>query len=458
MISFCDNIKSFTTEYITGLDDLKEVTQELSAMDSFQGKTATRVKDYMRDVSLVTIKGMRFLHEEFSNIVDAYVRGYLENIDPATDTIIDCDCLEELINDNHSSHQTFKEINDEINAIVDESSFDLPEPSGGAINELYECITNNLVSLRTAVGEYEYAHRNDMAEFSQLANALSNFMEAYAKFHTDVSNLPFSIPKDNSYNRLNDMVKDREERKSQLADELEHIVEEAPTTFIELKAQIIELGNVPMLWWQMGATKRREAYEVIRLAKSDVRAMLSAEHMRIMEGFIRDFEERGAVVMPVYEGGYQEWVMKLAMRESTNNYRAVNPNGNFLGRYQFGEKALITVGFMDRDGNWNDKAKEYGVESDEDFLNTPAIQDEALVRYRRYNWKNIESDNLDRFIGEEMNNLIITEAGLAAAAHLVGGGGLKTALENGDLKSVADKNGVTVYDYMKEMGRYNINE
>ncbi|MDR2546456.1 MAG: LXG domain-containing protein, partial [Lachnospiraceae bacterium] len=282
MISFRDNIKSFTTEYIAGLDDLKEVTHEFSAMDSFQGKTATRVKDYMRDVSLVTIKGMRFLHEEFSNIIDAYVRGYLENIDPATDTIIDCDCLEELINDNHSAHQTFKEVNDEINAIIDESSLDLPEPSGGTINALYENITNNLVGLRTAVGEYEYAHRNDMAELSQLANALSNFMKAHAKFHTDVSNLPFSIPKDNFYNRLNDMVKDREERKSQLADESEHIVEEAPTTFIELKAQIIMLGNVPMLWWQMSLVKREEVYGVIKQATHDVRMQLSAEHQRIM--------------------------------------------------------------------------------------------------------------------------------------------------------------------------------
>ena len=49
-----------------------------------------------------------------------------------------------------------------------------------------------------------------------------------------------------------------------------------------------------------------------------------------------------------------------------------------MGRYQLGSLALIDAGFKDKERNWTKTAKEYGVSSDQDFLNNPATQDAAF--------------------------------------------------------------------------------
>ena len=50
---------------------------------------------------------------------------------------------------------------------------------------------------------------------------------------------------------------------------------------------------------------------------------------------------------------YTDFVYALRMRESSGNYKVKNPYG-YLGAYQFGEGALIDLGFVKRDGDWRD--------------------------------------------------------------------------------------------------------
>lgn len=57
-----------------------------------------------------------------------------------------------------------------------------------------------------------------------------------------------------------------------------------------------------------------------------------------------------------------------------------------------------------------------------------------------------------------MNDILITESGLLAAAHLVGQGALMRALKRGDLYSEKDGNGTTAAEYMENYGGFNINE
>ncbi|NES73722.1 MAG: hypothetical protein F6K24_55310, partial [Okeania sp. SIO2D1] len=75
----------------------------------------------------------------------------------------------------------------------------------------------------------------------------------------------------------------------------------------------------------------------------------------------------------------------LGQRESSNNYQSENSAG-FIGRYQFGEPALDDAGYYNsRNGapgnswereNWRGKN---GADSKETFLNTPEIQDRAIL-------------------------------------------------------------------------------
>ncbi len=49
-------------------------------------------------------------------------------------------------------------------------------------------------------------------------------------------------------------------------------------------------------------------------------------------------------------GTYAEFLAALRMRESSGDYAAVNTLG-YLGAYQFGEAALVDLGFVIRDAN-----------------------------------------------------------------------------------------------------------
>jgi len=116
------------------------------------------------------------------------------------------------------------------------------------------------------------------------------------------------------------------------------------------------------------------------------------------------------------------------------------------------------LGFKDGAGNWTKKANDYGIYSNEDFLNTPYAQEVATNMLLQKNRGYLKSYNLLKYVGTEISGIKITESGLLAAAHLVGIGGLKKALESGDLTSVKDGNGTTAASYMKWFGGYKIDE
>ncbi|MDR2546446.1 MAG: LXG domain-containing protein [Lachnospiraceae bacterium] len=247
MISFHNEVRVASDDYKNGLEELSKSVKEFINMNSFKGTTAKQVKDYMSEINLVVIKGMMVLHDELSNVISAYINGYRENIDPDEVTIIDCNSLEELIFDFHVSHQKFIELNNELNYEVDNSVLDLPQPAGGAVNALFEKTINDLKDLRTGVGERELAHQSDLSEFNMIIGLLNGFMEAHAKFHEDVSKLPFSMPVTRMYESMAELVETKEH------------------SFLlqELTSLITELGSNPMRWLAMDAKQKNEVYRKI---------------------------------------------------------------------------------------------------------------------------------------------------------------------------------------------------
>jgi len=128
----------------------------------------------------------------------------------------------------------------------------------------------------------------------------------------------------------------------------------------------------------------------------------------------------------------------LGHRESGNRYNIVNKFG-YMGKYQFGKSTLRTL-----------KIK---VTKDA-FLNSPDLQEYAMQQNLLYNKKRLQK-YIDKFEGQEIDGILVTESGILAAAHLGGAGSVKRYFRSG--KVMQDGNGVKITSYLKKFGGYNLN-
>lgn len=126
----------------------------------------------------------------------------------------------------------------------------------------------------------------------------------------------------------------------------------------------------------------------------------------------------------------------LAFKESRGDYFTVNQFG-YLGKYQFGKETLKTI----------------GIYNTEKFLNNPELQEKAfLANLQRNKW--ILRKDIKRFKGKTINNILITESGILAAAHLAGPGSVKKFLRSYGENGFKDANGASVSYYMKKFSGY----
>lgn len=128
----------------------------------------------------------------------------------------------------------------------------------------------------------------------------------------------------------------------------------------------------------------------------------------------------------------------LGFSESSGNYRAVNRLG-YLGKYQFGRSTLRWV----------------GVYNATRFLNSPLLQEkafEALISKNKW----VLRDYIEKFNGQTINGIKITESGLLAAAHLGGAGNVKKFLDSKGEIVFKDANHVPITKYMTRFYDYDI--
>lgn len=115
----------------------------------------------------------------------------------------------------------------------------------------------------------------------------------------------------------------------------------------------------------------------------------------------------------------------------------------YLGKYQFGRSTL----------------KVLRVKKINEFIDIPELQEKAfLMNVMRNKW--ILRREIRRFNGKKLNNILITESGIIAAAHLSGPGNVKKYLRNyGDDKfDLGDINGTKISDYMKTFKGYDLSK
>ena len=127
----------------------------------------------------------------------------------------------------------------------------------------------------------------------------------------------------------------------------------------------------------------------------------------------------------------------IGYRESGNRYNIVNKFG-YMGKYQFGKSTLKGLGFK--------------VTQDE-FLNSPYIQEKAMQALLEHNRKKLKNQ-INKYCGQTINGVHITESGILAAAHLAGQGNVKRFFRKG--YEFKDGFGTTMTSYMVQFSGYNL--
>ncbi|HET7715301.1 MAG TPA: hypothetical protein VFK86_06710 [Bauldia sp.] len=154
---------------------------------------------------------------------------------------------------------------------------------------------------------------------------------------------------------------------------------------------------------------------------------------------------------------YRDFLDALGEREADGDYGAENIYG-YLGKYQFGESALIDVGYYKadgtsandwRDGFWTGKG---GVYSKADFLASASAQEDAIRAYMEIMWGYL--GETQRYAGQVIGGLKVTESGLLAGAHLRGASKMTAFLDGGAVSPPADAFGTTVVEYMTLFAGY----
>ena len=137
--------------------------------------------------------------------------------------------------------------------------------------------------------------------------------------------------------------------------------------------------------------------------------------------------------------GFKEF---LGFYESGSDYKKINSLG-YLGKYQFGRSTL----------------KVLRIKKIDNFINIPELQEKAfLMNVMRNKW--ILRREIERFSGKKINNILITESGIIAAAHLSGPGNVKKFLRNNCNNNLdfKDINGTKISDYIRIFRNYDISK
>jgi hypothetical protein len=130
--------------------------------------------------------------------------------------------------------------------------------------------------------------------------------------------------------------------------------------------------------------------------------------------------------------------------EAKNGYDQRAPEGGtFLGRYRLLRAVLADAGWKNLDDSWTEKAARQRqiITDDDDFLDSPDAQEQALTDALQRTHNQLKHDgSIDRVprsvVDSHGQNITVTEAGLMAAASIVGSISVRKYLDPDGRKSL----------------------
>lgn len=158
----------------------------------------------------------------------------------------------------------------------------------------------------------------------------------------------------------------------------------------------------------------------------------------------------------------------LTANVNINASSIINSRG-YIGFFQFGEAALIDLGYYKHWNNNSDKTQandwtgswvgKNGVNSLSVFLKSPAKQIQIIEEWINLLCKRLRNRGFNEYYGKIINGIEITESGAIAGAHLVGEGGLGSFLGVPDFKgkySESDGNMIHISKYIDMFNYYDL--
>jgi len=141
---------------------------------------------------------------------------------------------------------------------------------------------------------------------------------------------------------------------------------------------------------------------------------------------------------------FECFVNHLGLRESNNNWKAINTKG-YIGEWQFGYGTLKTLG--------------YGHITPNKFKDDPYIFPRSLQKQVLRQLMDINLGELvpyEKYIGTTINKVKVSRAGLLAAMHLGGIVSVRNFLTSHGVIDPKDLYGTKTSDYIREFGIYNL--
>src|ERR1044071_5494282 len=114
-------------------------------------------------------------------------------------------------------------------------------------------------------------------------------------------------------------------------------------------------------------------------------------------------------------GSYAEFLLSMRNQESSNNYS--QHSTSYLGAYQFGEQALVDIGWLNADSDITDN--NYGggftaaapANNISEFLASPSAQDQAAALWWQRIWELVRNYDLEFYDQQTLNNVTLTKSG-----------------------------------------------
>ena len=144
---------------------------------------------------------------------------------------------------------------------------------------------------------------------------------------------------------------------------------------------------------------------------------------------------------------FDKFLNHLGYKESRNNWKAYNKYG-YIGEFQFGKSALKATGYQ-HITFWNFKRNPQ--------IFPPIDQRLAVEKLIELNIKRLGlTDSIIIKDSTYINNILITKAGLVAAAHLGGARGVQLFLNSQGKINKRDAYGTSIADYLQEFSNFEI--
>ena len=96
-----------------------------------------------------------------------------------------------------------------------------------------------------------------------------------------------------------------------------------------------------------------------------------------------------------------------------------------------------------------------GVDDSQYFLSNPKLQEEVFFANLKRNKWVLRRDIL-RFEGKKINDILVTESGILAAAHLSGPGNVKKYLRSSGKLKFKDVFGTSIESYLINFSKYDL--